>query len=151
MNYESLSSNVKDNFDEMLTQLANVDSVSSIWSGDASNALTDDLNMAVKNITRQQENIDTFCSVLGLLEDYKANKKMIEMLKNSFENLSDKKEAEEMRKEILEKINRIRASNRNLKKNMVLILSTIEPVRPSFREVTYSVSQNNSYKEYSTF
>ncbi len=139
MNYASIASNITSALTsfESLTQELNSISFGSVWSGDAYNTQSKNLEKTIRKINSEITFIKSFTNALNKLQRYKDNKESIEGLRNEYNSLSNTPENSNARSNLSSRISELESTNSDLKFEINSILSIIGSLTSEVETVTY--------------
>lgn len=148
MNYSSIASSIRSAISSLEQCVSDVKSISfsGVWSGDAYNNLSSNLNTSVSNISTQKDESLKYADALDKLQEYKDKKETYDNLNNELNGIPNNAENASARHNLINEINSLGTSLSSLKSEIQSLLSGISSVGTEFEIINYQVSDN--YSEY---
>ena len=148
MDYSSIASSITSSlteFENLAGKLKNV-SFGSVWSGDAYNTQSNNLNKTVSHIQNEINYIKSFTDALNKLQEYKNNRESIAELRSKYNSLSNTEENIPVKDDIANKMSSLETSNISLRASIKNILSSIAGITNEIEVVSYVPEED--YKAY---
>lgn len=148
MNYSSIASSIRSAISSLEQCVSGVKSISfsGVWSGDAYNNLSSNLNTSISNINTQKDESLKYADALDKLQEYKDKKETYDNLNNELNGIPNNAENASARHNLINEINSLGTSLSSLKSEIQSLLSGISSVGTEFEIINYQVSDN--YSEY---
>ena len=148
MNYSSIASSIRSAISSLEQCVSDVKSISfsGVWSGDAYNNLSSNLNTSISNINTQKDESLKYADALDKLQEYKDKKETYDNLNNELNGIPNNAENASARHNLINEINSLGTSLSSLKSEIQSLLSGISSVGTEFEIINYQVSDN--YSEY---
>ncbi len=149
MDYAGLASSISSEVNSLnnFIEGINASSLDAIWSGDAHDALTQNLQTAITKIKEQNTNALKLADALNNLQTYKNNKENLANLTRTYNSL-DSRENSSQRNSLYKQINSLQTQNVSLKASINSALGSISSVSTQFEVINYDASSNSTYKDY---
>lgn len=148
MDYSAIASNIDSALSTIESQLNKLTGVSfaSVWSGDAYNTQSNNLDTTVSNLKNEMGYLKNFSSALYKLQEYKNNKESIADLRNSYNSLSDTPENANSRSSLSSQIDSLESKNTTLKASIKSLLGSVSGISNEIELVSFEPQED--YKAY---
>ncbi|MGN1371618.1 MAG: NlpC/P60 family protein [Candidatus Coprovivens sp.] len=148
MGYSSIASSIRNKVKSVDTALSSVKGISftGVWSGDAYNTQSSNLNDSLNNISAQRDLAIKLADALDKLQQYKDNKEKIESLQSQLNSLANTEENASLISSLRNQISQLQSANNTLRSDIGAIVSGFSSVSTKYEEVKYEA--NTDYMDY---